>query len=256
MHETPEPIDDYCALLERCLGGDDQGAWQTFLSCLPPLARQAMKGHQQGPLRVDELIDWLPGWMFERRRVHALYRALLAKRDSGECPTTAALAAYARHYLFRMVQSAIGDWYRQSPGSSGGSDAQELLAQQPAPPVAEAPAAGGVEDGLARLTPDLRVPFWLRHYRNLGPLSQADLEWLAARTGAVPAELARELDGEAGLDPDRKHPFSSARISALMGLERTASGAYAAVDQRVARARDQLKKMLAPPQPAPEEGQP
>ena len=164
----------------------------------------------------------------------------------GECSTPEGEEDYVQNYLVDVVRSAVGDWFRQ----------QRTPLARPRPPsdvppeIKFADAVSRLRTLVSRLERDLRVPFWLRHRQALGPLPDADAEWVAESlgwaVGEVEIAIKREWGGQA--DPDR--PLSSRFIGQLLNLPPLSNGTYAAVDQRIRRARILIRKL------AQEEGEP
>ena len=84
---TP-PIEDLTgatarSILERCLFENDGAAWTMFLDRFSDLIQRALLSSHRGST-YEEFGDWFPGWLFEQRKLHALYRALLVKIARGE----------------------------------------------------------------------------------------------------------------------------------------------------------------------------
>jgi hypothetical protein len=241
---TPPPDDPPSpsarSILERCLVENDGAAWVAFLAAYSGLVRQAFFAAPSG-VRYEEFADWFPGWLYEKRKLHAVYRALLAKVAAGECPTAGHEDEYVRNYLVGVVGSAVGDWFRQHrppparPAAGAPAD----------PPEVEfADAVARLRAALGRLDAELRVPFWLRHSQALGPLLPADAAWVAEALGTTPEAVADAVAREAAAQPDPDRPLSSRFIGRLLGLPPLGNGKYAAVDQRIRRARLLLRQLL------------
>jgi hypothetical protein len=244
MHETATPGSDLCNLLERCIVCRDDAAWRSFLLRFESLVR-AVLAAARSTLRPEEFLDWFPGHLYEHRKVQALYLALLGKIEGGECPTAAQQETFVRNYLALVIRSALGDWYRQHRDfPQAGQD----LKDHPGPqaPVAREDGMEEVRSALLQLDAELRIPFWLRHYRALGPLTDDDANLVAGQTGSTAEEVARRIEQEASRHPDHQMPLSSRFIGTLLGLPPLSNGKYAAVDQRVRRAYDRLRSMLGP----------
>ena len=239
-----QPLDDWTtqtarSIIERCVFENDEFAWAMFLARYGDLIRRSFLSSDPG-LSYEEFGDWFPGWFFEQRKLHALYRALLAKITRGECSTCEGEEVYVRNYLVDVVRSAVGDWFRQ---------------HRPPPPHPRPPSDTPSEVEFAesidrlrrlivRLDRDLRLPFWLRHRQALGPLLEVDAEWIARSLGWADGEVERAIARELGaqLNPDR--PLASRFIGQLLGLPPLSNGKYAAVDQRIRRARILIRKFV------------
>ena len=91
------------------------------------------------------------------------YRAVLTRTATNELSTETEEEAFVRNYLIGVARSAVADWFR---------------AHRPAPvraaPESEPPAEVEFADAISRirgalleLPIELRVPFWLRHTRDV-----------------------------------------------------------------------------------------
>lgn len=227
-------------ILERCITDNDQASWSELLAAIEELVRRTFfKMNRSGPLKYSDFANWFPGWLYEKKKLNALYRALQEGLDSGEIPPDAE-ESYARNYLVRIVGSAVGDWYRQNhlppPPDETFSGS---IPMTPAPKIA---SAEEVQWALLLLEPELRVPFWLRHYQALGGLSVADLGWLAQVVELSATEVELLIDAETiSISP---RPLSSEFIGGLLQLPPLSNGKFAAVDQRIRRARDLVRQHL------------
>jgi hypothetical protein len=103
-----------------------------------------------------------------------------------------------------------------------------------------------VEAALDQLPPDIRVPFRLRYWHALGPLQQAEEEWVAQVSSGDPDEIHRVIGEEAQANQEAEFPLGAAFIGRLLQLEPRADGSYnSIIDQRVRRARDRLRTLLS-----------
>lgn len=227
-------------MLERCLVDNDEVSWSKLLASIEELVRRtffSMNG--DGSLKYSDFVNWFPGWLYEQKKLNSLYRALEAGAASGEVPPNAE-NSYARNYFVRIVRSAVGDWYRQNHLPP---PPDELIASSI--PSAVTPRIASVEEVqsvLLLLKPELRVPFWLRHYQALGGLSQVDLAWLARSAAMTVIQVEALIDQETCAISPR--PLSSEFIGGLLQLPPLSNGKSASVDQRIRRARDLVRQYL------------
>lgn len=236
------PAPDALQLLESCLFVGRDEDWSQFLTRYGNHVQKVFFGCQTN-LDFEDFVLYFPGWLFEKNKLAALHRALKGKVDSGECVTPKQQDRFTCNYLAHVVRSAVGDWHRQHPPLPVSTLRSETEPAASSPPEVEhAEQMEQIREMLRKLSADLRAPFWLRHFRALGPLDTVDVQWIAERTSApfasVEASILQEANGLS--NPDR--PLSSQFIGELLGIPPSSQGKYPAVDQRIFRARQLLSK--------------
>lgn len=234
---------DEIAVIELCLVQGDDAAWRAFMVSFEPVLRQAHAPAGRG-MKYDEFASWFPGWLFEKRGLHSAYVALRRRIDAGECGTRELQVTFLRGYVVKLVRTAIADMYRTDRRPLP-PEARERLYPDQTDRCLEAEQLDQLRSALLSLEPQLRIPFWLRHYRALGPLSPEDLEFVSRKSGLPPDQIQEELESQARENANRVQPITSETMGILLDLPPDANGKYVAVDQRVRRARTRLRAMLA-----------
>ncbi len=235
---------DFQAILERCITENSNEAWTLFFSAFGPLIRRVYQAHSES-ISFSEFEPWLPGWLYYERKLHAAYRALRAKVDSGECSTPDDQDRYLANYLATIVRAAAAEFHcerrpvalRQVPNVI----LNAVTAAQ-SPPDSE--MLHRVLAILPRLPPDLRIPFWLRYYQVFGPLTAEDAAWVAERSGLTVDRVAEVVAKEAEKHRSYKKPLNSEFIGQLLDIRPCADGRYSTVDQRVRRAILRIRELL------------
>ena len=215
------------------------------MGCIParfrPLIQRVFAAHS-GTASLDEYLEWFPGW-FYGRKVHAVYRACLRAQADGRCPDAGTAAAYIENYLANCVVSGKADFFRERAASPGSRAALDCLA---APPASSREDVDRVKAALEQLPPEIRVPFRLRYWHALGPLRQAEEEWVAHIVGIDADEVHRLIATEAGANQEAEYPLDAGFIGRLLRLTPRADGSFnSIVDQRVRRVRDRLRNLLS-----------
>lgn len=243
---VPQPPEDGpgdpLELLEACIASNDEPAGQAFLARFRPLIRRAFVA-RTGVAHVEEFVEWFPGWFYSSRRIHALAARCERERQSGNCPDQASLVALVENYVVTCIQNTgVPEFFRERGQQHGGSDGLENVAAS-AEPYWD---AEGLRAALNQLPPEIRVPFRLRYWHALGPLPQAEVEWIGAQTGITAKEVHSQVEQEAAANQELEFPLSAAFIGQLLGLQARVDGSYnSIVDQRVRRARDRLRTLLS-----------
>jgi hypothetical protein len=233
------------AILERCITENSDAAWTAFLCAFGPLIRRVYHTHADARNFAD-FESWFPGWLFYARKLHSAYRGLQAKVQSRECLTVESQDQYLANYFASIVRSAVAEFARERYPQTESQAPESFLATIPA-----APLEGGQElhneilDALQHLPPELRVPFWLRYYAVLGPLTARDTAWVADQVGLAVERITEMVLHEA--DANRRHqkPLSSEFIGSLLNISPCTDGRYSTVDQRVRRAIVRIREHLA-----------
>ncbi|GIW89994.1 MAG: hypothetical protein KatS3mg109_0426 [Pirellulaceae bacterium] len=236
---------DFQAILERCITENSNDAWTLFFSAFRALIRRVYHAHGDA-VSFPEFECWLPGWLYYERKLHAAYRALRAKVDSGECSTPVTQERYLANYLATIIRAAAAEFHRERRSDF---PRQVPDADLSAVPAAESPPdpdmQGRVLAVLPLLPPDLRIPFWLRYYRVFGPLTPEDAAWVAERSGMTAKRVTEAVAREAEMHRSRRKPLSSEFIGSLLGIAPCGDGEYSTVDQRVRRAILRIREQLA-----------
>jgi hypothetical protein len=243
---TPQEI------LERCIVENSSDAWKAFFTQYAPLVRRVYHAHADAAWFRD-FESWFPGWLYHERKLHAAYRALRAKMDSGECLTLDSQDRYLTNYLATIVRGAAAEFCcerrpvtpRQVPDA-----VLSAVSEAAAPDASD--LQGRVLAVLPRLAPDLRIPFWLRYFQVFGPLPAEDAAWVAERSGLTADGVAEVVSQEAESNRTHHKPLSSEFIGTLINIPPCADGRYSTVDQRVRRAIVRIREHLAQ---AAEEGE-
>ena len=219
---------------------NDNDAWLRFFEEYSTLIRQVFC-RQRTAITYSEFRGWFPGWLYTHGKLHSLYRALIKQMDLGKCKDTQAQELYVRNYLVRVVKSAIVDDYRKQQMRVPNTPPQP---QRLPPELEHAEPVNRIREELLSLEAELRVPFWIRHFRALGPLAEPDTKWVAGLAGcsheAVNTILRNKADKQS--DPDR--PLSARFIGDWLGLPPDSNCDYSAVYQRLARAKERIRDRL------------
>ena len=241
-------------LLERCITENTSEAWSGFFSAFRSLIQRVYHAHADAQ-RVPEFESWLPGWLYYERKLHAAYRAVRRKVESGDCKDADAEDLYIRNYIARIVRSAIAEFAREQRPKTESLAPESFLDTIPA-----APHEGGEElhtgilEALQRFPPELRIPFWLRYYAVFGPLSGTDEGWVTVQTGLPADRIAEMLLQQADANPRHQKPLSSEFIGSLLNIPPCTDGRYSTVDQRVRRAIVRIREHVAQAAKENEEG--
>lgn len=233
-------------LIARCLVGEP-AAWAAFMAEFRGLFA-AVRAARNPRVPEAEFLDWVPGWLVARRKLHSLYRALLRKTAEGALTADGTAAAYARNYLARMAASAVAD-YATEFWPIGTQELTDIYEARPDTPAEHAVGLDRMRGEVARLRATLRIPFWLKFAAALGPLPPDDLRAVAASAQLTEAEVRAEIEAELAANAGAVHEMSSQRIGRLLTLPPDVNGKYAAVDQRVGRAKALLRIVFNPPPP-------
>lgn len=224
-------------LIVDCLIEGNSASWPRLLSQIEELVRRTFFS-VEATLPYATFQNWFPGWLYSERKLVAAHRALQQKVATGEIASSGEADRYLRNYLVPVIHSAIGDWQRQhkplrtSPGSRNEPGRHEAAGDE----------TERVRSELFHLSPELRVPFWLRHIQALGDLPEYDLVWIAELSS-----LSRQrVEDEIATEAQRVFPKSIASefIGELLQLHCLSNGKYAAVDQRIRRARDIVRQRM------------
>jgi hypothetical protein len=233
----PDPLD----LLADCINRNDGLAWEAFLARYRPLIRRVF-GARADAAHAEEFLDWFPGW-FYGRRVHSAYRACLRAQAAGCCHESGTAAAFLDNYLAACIASGVGDFFRERAAPRGTTAALDSLAAPAEPRWGEVER---VESALDQLPPEIRVPFRLRYWHTLGPLRQAEAEWVAQVADCGANEIRQLIDEEARANQELDFPLDAHFIGQLLRLQPRPDGSFnSIVDQRVRRARDRLRHLLS-----------
>lgn len=239
--ETEEPI---LLRIVRSLRNGDHDQWSELIAAMSNLVQRGFF-KAGGRIRdAGEFQDWFPGWLYGKR-IEALSTALEEKTASGECPDAASQNAFLENYLASAINSAVADFHKRDrrvrsfheaedfPGRASRTDDAEFREQRQR-----------LHSALAELPDNVRVPFRLKFYAVVGPLTEADIEYLTAQSGLRPNEIRRLIETELRNNAGKKSPISSLFIGGLLGIPAADDGRNTTVDQRVARARGRLRKRL------------
>ena len=228
-----------CALLgliRQCNIAGRAGPWIELLRTASATLTNAWRNCGVRGGDVQELQQWFPGWLFEKRKLHALIAAVERKLASGECASASDAEVYASNYLYDIARAAYSDFYAERSSSIITSAAAELERL----PATHKPSADDPEHvlvALARLPVELRIPFRLKFLRWLAPIPDEELNHIASLDSSNPEEIRRIVDEEQIRYSHREFPLSSRFIGELLHIECGADGRPTAVDQRISRAR-------------------
>ena len=165
---------DPLEILERCIVENSSDAWAALLAEYASVVRRVYHAHADAA-GFPDFEAWFPGWLYYERKLHAAYRSLQAKIRSEDCPTAPSQRHYLANYLAAIVRSAVAEFCHEHKAVTTRQVPDAVLS---AVPAAVAPADSDLEGRiraiLLRLTPDLRIPFWLRYLQVFGPLPTGD----------------------------------------------------------------------------------
>ena len=179
---------DLIALIERCLVDNDNDAWQCFLEKHRYLIERAIR-ENASPRDASAIVDAFPGWMFQNRKLHALYRRVIRARSLGEVESQEQIQSLVENYLYTTVGSSVSDWYRKQRPLP-----DRLVPESDIPPeTAYAPEVTLIRDGLRTFDAAKRIPFWLRHYPALGGLDPGDLQYIADIHSTTPEAIEERI---------------------------------------------------------------
>lgn len=242
MIEKPTELQ---VILERCITENSDETWSTFLSAFGPLIRRVYHAHADAS-GFSEFEMWFPGWLFYERKLHAAYRGLQAKVRCGECLTADSQDRFIANYFASIVRTAVSDFGQERRRKSSTLASESFLASIPARPATdEEGPCGRILAILPELPPELRIPFKLRYFLVLGPLSAADAAWVAQRAGLPADQIAELVAAEAESNRSFQKPLSSEFIGSLLNIPPCVDGRYSTVDQRVRRAILKIREHLA-----------
>lgn len=235
--------ESFASVVELCLSQNSDKAWRqfddSFAERLEQVFRQTARGRWAGRLR--EFRPWFVNWVFDRRILAAAYRRLVAERGQGILATDDEQSEFLMNYLAKAARSsAIPAFVSES--SSPHDPLIEQANALRAPVEQEASTLLG--DVVAHLHPSYRVPFWLRHYRDLGYPPEADISWMAKQCGRTTDEVRQSLDDAIDNGGDAEFPLRASLIAELCGIPPSFDGGQATVDQRVRRARLRLRELI------------
>lgn len=248
--------------LRLCIVRGASGPWRPLLADLEELADSAFRSiappHQTG--LVDEFRAWLPGWLITGQRLERAHLWLDLEVRKGTCPAEDEQERALRNYLHQTIHSGVGDFFRERGGRSkaarahrrlplDAADAQEARAERL--PAEDREGLARVHQYLAGLPFALRVPFRLRFYEACGPLLPEELVWVAEQSGTPVEVVERQIQDELGRRAGAECPLSAEFIGRLLCIPPAADGRFTAVNQRVCRARQQLREQLDPQEEQP-----
>lgn len=239
-------------LIQRCIFDGRSGPWPELLSLAEDLIRSCFLSAGGQPSDLDAFADWLPGWIFEGRKLHALWRNLDGAIRTGRCATMEEREAITRNYLAKIIHSGRADFYRERHSAIAVCDPSnltEIMEQDEFLFRSELNAwSRQIRQALLSLTPDLRIPFRLKYYAACGPLSEEEVAWISAQSGASPEDILGRVDSTFARNEGRTFPFSSAFVCELLGIDAPTDKAGKMIDQRICRVRSALRKQVNKPQ--------
>lgn len=215
-------------------------AWSELLREIDDLVRRAFYRHAAGR-EVEEFLQQFPGWLFIRDKVSMVEVALRKKIDAGEVSGPEQEERFARNYLAKVIQSAVAEFYRESPRHDDSHSADVLRAES-TEPASDDRMELVAEELLKFALPD-RVPFRLRHYAILGPMPDDELEFIEQQSGLPRAKAAELIENESRRNQTRDYPLSSAFIAQLVGITDDDPKSNV-VNQRIRRAHLRLVESL------------
>jgi hypothetical protein len=230
-------------LVELCITQDSDNAWRQFDAGFGPSLETAFRQTARGPwaLRYKEFRPWLVNWIHRRRVLHAAYRKMSNERVNGALSTDQQQSDFLANYLAKATRnSAVPEFITEfdSPLDPLTDQATALCA-----PETQMIASIEMPDDLwQQLDRDYRVPFWLRHISDLGFPPVEDVAWMSAQSGKSEDEVRRLIDEEINASDHAAFPIDASLIAQLCGIPQSPDGSYSTVDQRVRRARLQLRK--------------
>jgi DNA-directed RNA polymerase specialized sigma24 family protein len=234
-------------LVQLCVLHGPSGPWQDLLYDLRIDIRSAFTISGCTASELDEFSDWFGGWLFAERKLQSLLRAVERKQQSGECTTSESREKYARNYLFDIIKTAKAEYYRERASKEQLVDPRDLEGDQAVSISVKdvnAPKLEAIRQALASLPESIRIPFRLKNYDALGPLTDEETQWISTQSGTTVAVVTHTIEREFDQNRDRKFPLSSEFIGDLLSIAAAADGRNTAVDQRVSRARRRVRQVL------------
>lgn len=222
--------------------------WPALIDAVGNLVRRGFLAAARNPADLEEFESWFPGWLYSGRKIHAAHRAVDRKMQSGECADKRAQNDFLANYLASTVKSAVADFYRErgqnafSMRETGG-----LGSRSPSPSRGDLheDRLHQLRDALEQLPQNLRVPFRLKYYAAVGPLTEEDLRFVAVQGGLATDEIAKHVENEFRRNAGRAFPIGSAFIGGLLRIAAADDGRNTTVDQRIGRAKMRLRELLA-----------
>lgn len=231
--------------IQRCVTLGDDESWRALRGLLSTEVANVSGLKVRGRAERRRFEDWLWGWVFQRRKIHVLYRALNKKaHDESTLPPSDDHEGYARNYFKTIVRSGVAEFFNERSGErhiryQDTSALYERSASDSS--IAESFLADNV-DAMRRLDPEYRLPFLLRHAPDL--LDDSDLAWLGDTSGLGSHEIKEQIASELDRNSGRKYPLDAEFIGRIMGIRPAMRGSSAVIDQRCKRARTKLKELL------------
>jgi len=237
----------FVTVVELCIAQNSDRAWQQFDEMVVERLEHVFRGASTGAWarRFHDFRPWFINWAYHRRVLHAAYRKLNQERARGTLSSEAEQSSFLLNYVAKSARnSALPEFIKESAGLH---DRLDQFATSLSAPAASGPSTP-IEvptDLWDRLDPAYRVPFWLRHFRDLGYPAPEDIHWMAAQSGKTGDDVRRLLDDAIAATGDAAFPIGSSLIAELCGISASPDGGQATVDQRVRRARLKLRRLLA-----------
>jgi hypothetical protein len=214
--------------------------WRELLREIDDLIRRGFYAHGSGR-DLEEFLQQFAGWLFLRDKVSMVELAVRKKIDAGEVSGPEQEESFARNYLARIIQSAVAEFYRESPRHDDSHSAEVLRAESMEP--ASDDRRERVAEELLKFALSDRVPFRLRHYAALGPMRDDELEFIEQQSGLPRGKAAELIESEFHRNEKREFPLSSAFIGELIGISDDDPKSNV-VNQRISRARLRLVENL------------
>lgn len=235
----------FLAVIEFCIAQNSDDAWRRFERACDQHLERAFKQMATGAWsrRFSEFRPWFTNWAYARRVPHAAYRRLNKERGQGAFATEEEQSEFLLNYVLKAARnSALPEFINESAAPDDRIYQLALALSAPAMPETPIHSESGAEL-LGRLDPSYRVPFQLRHYKELGFPPAEDIEWMAAQAGRAAGEIRGLLDDAIEAGSGISFPIGSSLIAELCGIAPSPGGGHAAVDQRVRRARLKLQEL-------------
>ncbi len=237
----------FSELIRRCLAEGLAGPWKELLAVARPLVESTfLRSVHAKYADLAEFHDWFGAWLVQGKKLKRLAEAMERPAKGGEAWSDKAVESYFR----RIVKSARGAFYRERlnhcrlPDLAAVHDDEDSFTDgyhdwswkcDPSPCDREFPT---IRAALERLPIEKRVLLRLKYYREMGPLPQEELEWVAGKSRRPVNEIHQAIVDEFDRHCDAKFPLSAKFIGDLLDIPPDDKERYTAVDKRLQRMRE------------------
>jgi len=248
------PFDDILFLLQHCIIGVDNNAWETFLLRFSPLVKKSCAISDYN--KRNDFVDWFPGWLIQEnsRRLQAANKKLKSIIDEGKLITNEEKLEWFKSYFTHIVRSGVSAFFNEQNQKLGNfsvvsldeehNDSSTTLHNQikdnkpePQQKLQIKEDKERLKNSLSQLELNYRVPFVLTCCYDFH--TKEDIAWISDQCGKTPSQVENLIENELLFNSKKKHPISAPFIGALLNIENDT------VAQRVRRARIKLRSLLS-----------